>query len=295
MANTITLFKQNAPELLDTVYAEAAKTSVLDMDASLVRDGLNANEIVVPKLSMDGLGDYDRNSGYTDGDVSLTNETVKYNYERGRRLKTDAIDNEETGGVILSNLASEFVRTKVVPEVDAVRFATYAGLASTMSAGVDPALDTGAGILSAIEGVMAAMTDAQVPTESRHLFITATAYNKAKYVATTTSNAILEAFASVQIVPQTRFYTKIALKDGVTSGEETGGYSKAADGANINFLIIEKSAVLQYTKHAKLKVFSPEEDQDGDDYKMLYRIYGLTDAYENKLDGIKGQYTPTAG
>jgi len=77
---------------------------------------------------MDGLGDYDRNSGYIDGDIALTNETVKFNYERGRKLKTDTIDNEETGGVIMANLSSEFLRTKVVPEVDAVRYATYASL-----------------------------------------------------------------------------------------------------------------------------------------------------------------------
>lgn len=287
MANTITLFKQNAPQLLDTVYAEAAKTSVLDMSSDLVKDGINANEIVIPKLSMDGLGDYDRNSGYTDGDVSLTNETVKFNYERGRRLKTDSIDNEETGGVILSNLASEFVRTKVVPEIDAVRFATYAGTANItdlVSAGVTYA--TGAEVLTALEAAMSGMTDAEVPADSRHLFITATLLNKAKYVATTTNNGILDEFASIQVVPQTRFYTAIDLKDGVTTGEEIGGYAKSANGKDINFMIIEKTAMLQYTKHAKIKVFSPDEDQDGDDYKVLYRIYGLNDVYENKTAGV---------
>jgi hypothetical protein len=35
-----------------------------------------------------------------------------------------------------------------------------------------------------------------------------------------------------------------------------------------------------------MKVFVPDEDQDGDNYKMLYRIYGLNDAYENKVAGI---------
>lgn len=287
MANTITLFKQNAPQLLDTVYAEASKTSVLDMSSDLVKEGINANEIVIPKISMDGLGDYDRNSGYTDGDVSLTNETVKFNYERGRRLKTDSIDNEETGGVILSNLASEFVRTKVVPEIDAVRFATYAGTANItdlVSAGVTYA--TGVEVLTAIEGAMADMTDSEVPADSRHLFITSNLLNKAKFVATTTNNGILDEFASIQVVPQTRFYTAIDLKDGVTSGEEVGGYAKASTGKDINFMIIEKTAMLQYTKHAKIKVFSPDEDQDGDDYKVLYRIYGLNDVYENKTAGV---------
>ena len=51
-------------------------------------------------------------------------------------------------------------------------------------------------------------------------------------------------------------------------------------------MIIEKSSTIQYTKHANMKVFLPEEDQDGDNYKVLYRIYALTDVYENKLAGI---------
>ena len=126
--NSIELFKKNAPELLDKVYKAASTTSDFDIDGALVKAGANANEIIVPKLEMDGLGDYDRNSGYLDGDVTLTNETVKFNYERGRKLKTDTIDNEETGGVIMANMSSEFLRTKVVPEVDAVRYATYSSL-----------------------------------------------------------------------------------------------------------------------------------------------------------------------
>ena len=101
MPNTIELFKKNAPELLDKIYKAESTTSDFDINGALVQAGKNANEIIVPVLDMDGLGDYDRNSGYIDGDVSLTNETKKFNYERGRKLKTDTIDNEETGGVVI--------------------------------------------------------------------------------------------------------------------------------------------------------------------------------------------------
>ena len=105
--NSIELFKKNAPELLDKIYKAESTTSDFDINGALVQAGKNANEIIVPVLDMDGLGDYDRNSGYIDGDVSLTNETKKFNYERGRKLKTDTIDNEETGGVILGNLSAD--------------------------------------------------------------------------------------------------------------------------------------------------------------------------------------------
>lgn len=133
MANSITLFKKYI-DLLDEVYQNASVTSALDGDMTLVQMGANTNEIVIPKISMDGLADYDRNGGYVHGDVTLTNETVKFNYDRGRKFTVDAMDNEETAGLAFGKLAAEFIRTKVVPEMDAFRFATYAGTTSTFLA-----------------------------------------------------------------------------------------------------------------------------------------------------------------
>ena len=76
MANSIAKFKKYI-DLLDEVYKQASCTAVLDGDNALVREGANANEIIVPKLSMDGLADYSRNSGYVKGDVTLTMETMQ--------------------------------------------------------------------------------------------------------------------------------------------------------------------------------------------------------------------------
>ena len=114
MPNAITLF-QKYIDKLDEVYKQSALTNDLDMDSTLVRAGANANEIVIPKMSLDGLGDYSRNSGYVNGDVTLTNETVQFNYDRGRKFSVDAMDNEETAGVAFGKLSAEFIRTKVVP------------------------------------------------------------------------------------------------------------------------------------------------------------------------------------
>ena len=331
--NSIELFKKNAPELLDKVYKAVSTTSDFDIDGALVKAGANANEIIVPKLDMDGLGDYDRNSGYLDGDVTLTNETVKFNYERGRKLKTDTIDNEETGGVIMANMSSEFLRTKVIPEVDAVRYATYASLDNITDVAADGIeYETGEEVLKALEDAMTKLDNDEVPEEGRYLRISPTLLSLAEFVSRITNNDIVKKFTQVKKVPQSRFQTKIELlsgKDG--DGERKGGYKKVADkyeltsdesvtsgktyytksGENytkvdspqqgqlstyyektevgsrdINFMIIHKPAMLQYTKHAKMKIFTPESDDSGDFYRMLYRLYGLNDAYENKRAGI---------
>lgn len=292
MANSITTFKKYI-DLLDEVYMNEAKTAILDGDNSLVQAGSNVHEIVIPKISMDGLGDYSRNGGYVDGDVTLTNETVAFNYDRGRAFTVDAMDNEETAGVAFGKLASEFIRTKVVPEMDAFRFATYAGTDGISKVSSGATLSTGADVISALRAGTTTMDEDEVPMEQRYLFITPTLYGLVQDLDTSKSKEVLNRFASITLVPQSRFYTAITLYDGKTDesgssgvNQKPGGYVKAASAKDINFMIIHKPALMQYTKHTVSKVITPEENQTADAYKFPYRAYGLADVYENKVAGI---------
>lgn len=118
MANTIALRKAYST-MLDEVYKLASLTAVLDGPNELVREGANANEILIPKMSMQGLANYNKQTGYVAGDVTLEYETKKCGYDRGRMFTIDAVDNIETAGVAFGRLSGEFLRTKVVPELDA--------------------------------------------------------------------------------------------------------------------------------------------------------------------------------
>lgn len=290
MPNNITLFKKYT-SLLDEVYQNASVTSMLDMNGAMVRMGTNANEIVVPKISMDGLGDYSRNSGYAQGSVTLTHETVKFNYDRGRRFTVDAMDDEETAGVAFGSLSSEFIRTKAAPEQDAFRFATYASV-SGISAATPASLTDAAAVLAALIASQNKMDEDEVPTTERYLFITPTLYNLVQNIDTTKSKAVMDSFAAVTKVPQTRFYTAIDLKDGLDhtgesgTDETSGGFAKASGGKNINFMVIHKPAVIQFSKHVVNKIITPEQNQTSDGWMFFYRSYGLADVYENKLAGI---------
>ena len=285
MANSIALFKTYI-DLLDEVYRQAAKSSVLDMSGALVTAGANANEIVIPKYSMDGLADYKRNSGYVLGDVSLTYENVTYNYDRGRKFNVDAMDNAESAGIAFGSLSSKFIRDRVVPEMDAFRFASYTGTKNILTSGDSETFSDGVDILTSLTNATNAMDEEEVNETGRILFITPTLLTKAKSVDTNKSKEILDRFSSIVMVPQKRFYTGIDLLDGTSENELAGGFKKAAGAKNINYLIIEPSATMQYTKHTVSKVFSPEENQMSDGWAFVYRAYGLCDVYENKTAGI---------
>lgn len=283
MPNQITLATHFIP-ILDEVYRLASLTSDLDGAPELAQQGANAGELIIPKLSMDGLADYSRNSGYVDGDVELVNETVACNYDRGRKFNIDAMDNQETANIAFSRLAGEFIRTKVVPEIDAFRFATYCAIEgiSVTSGTLADATET----IAAIRAASTKMDEDEVPLEDRYLYITPTLKGGIDDLDTTKSREVLKKFKKIVEVPQSRFATAIKLRDGKTEGETKGGYVKADTAKDINFMIIHKAAVIQFPKHVAPKVIPPELNQNGDSWIYSYRNYGIADAYENKVAGI---------
>lgn len=291
MANNITLAK-NYTDLLDKVYKEASVTSDLTSDSSLVRAGANVNEIVYPQIEVTGLGDYDRNSGYTDGSVNLVWKTATFNYDRGTKISVDTMDNEETFDIAFGMAGSELMRTKVAPEADAFTFATLAGL-SGISKATAVTYTTGEEFLTALITACNSMDENEVSQESRILYATPTLINSLMALDTYKSREVLNRFSVIKKVPQSRFYTAIDLYDGKTdktgssgADERIGGYAKATGGKDINFMIIEKSAIIKWDKHTASDVIAPSNNPSADAYISKYRKYGIVDAYKNKLSGI---------
>lgn len=270
--------------MLDEIYKLEAKTNVLDGANELVRQGANANELIIPKISMDGLADYSRNSGYVNGSVDFNFETVKCNFDRGRMFQVDVMDNIETMGMVFGKLSSEFVRTKVIPELDAFRMAKYASLEdiSTVAAAD---LTTGDAVVKALRAATTKMNNDEVPEANRVLFIETGLKGLVDDLDTTKSKEVLKKFSQIIEMPQNRFYTAITQLTG-GEGQKAGGYTRAEGANNINFLVVEKSAAIQFAKRVNSKIIDPEQNQDADAYKYGYRQVGIADAYENKRSGI---------
>ncbi len=262
MPNNIALASQYVP-VLDEIYRLASLTADLDGAPELVRAGANANELIIPMLDMQGLGEYDRNSGYVDGSVSLTNETVKCNFDRGRMFNVDNMDNQETANIAFGQLSRAFIQQKVTPELDAFRFACYASKEGISKVDSGATLSSGENVVKAIRAALTKMDEDEVPTEERYLYITPTLYGMILDMDTTKSREVMARFTKVVQVPQSRFYTSIDQKTG-KDGEEAGGYVKGAEAKDINFMIVHKGAVIQYDKHVAPKIISPENNQTAD-------------------------------
>ncbi len=289
MTQSIALAQKFQP-ILDEIYKASSLTARMDAKTKPVNFA-GANVVQVFKTDPIGLGKYDRVSGYPAGQVVGSWETLTLATERGRSFVIDRMDDEETLGMAFGTLAGEFIRTKVVPEVDAYRFSKYASTAS-INAATPGTLDAN-GIIKALDDAKFELDKDEVPSEGRLLYISDNCLNLLESKVSRflgNENAVdkrVTKYSGMEVimVPQTRFYKGITLDDGATV--DAGGYSKTVStGKDINFMIIHPTAVLQVAKHDSLKVFTPEQNQTTDGWLMQYRLYHDAFVYANKLNGI---------
>lgn len=289
MANTINLVTKMLP-LLDEVYKVEAKSSGLEAPAEFVREASDANSVKIAKMALVGLGNYSKSTGFPAGDISLTWETHTFTNDRGRRFSIDRMDNQESFGLVAARLVGEYMRTHVIPEVDAYRFnkiAANAGASATATltaATAKGAVDTAIVTLQEKEVDDSRMVIYMTPTVAQLLSdnITRTTPNGDKNV-----NNVIETYNGIQVVrvPQTRFYKGITLDAGATSS--AGGYSKTADtGVDINFIVMDRGACYNVTKLNVAKLFTPDENQSKDAWQFDFRLYHDTFVLENKKYGI---------
>lgn len=293
MANSIALASKYLP-ILDELYKAGSKTSVLDTANNRVRF-VGANTVELFKTSIDGLGDYSRNSGFVNGSVTGTWEPLTLTQDRGRSFMIDTMDNDETLGMAFGTLSGEFIRTQVTPELDAYRFAKYASTSGISSSSADITVGT-TDVSELIQTAEQEMGDNEVPEEGRIIFISETAYAGLKSKITREIrngehgvDTTIEYYDGMRVikVPKGRFNTAITLQDGASTGEASGGFvvPKTTSYA-INFMIIHPSAVVQIAKHVAPRIFSPQVNQTADAWKFDYRIYHDCFVEGNKAHGI---------
>lgn len=278
MANAITLRKTYST-LLDEVYKLSSLTAVLDGPNELVREGANANEILIPKMTMSGLADYSKQTGYATGDVTLEYETKKCTYDRGRMFMVDAMDNIETAGIAFGRLSGEFLRTQVVPELDTWRLASYAGYAPSANT-VSGAIADGKAGIAAIRAGRTVIKNAEAKPETCYLYISMNLKGMIDDLDTIASKKVMEGWAGVIEVPEGRFFDKVNLTPGGQGGFTTTG------GKALDFLIVDKNAVIQNQKHTVTKIITPDQNQDADAWKFGYRTVGIAEAKDNKKVAI---------
>lgn len=279
---TATIFQKT----LDQLAVQTAVTGWMEANAGQVIYNGGA-EVKIPKLSLQGLGDYDRDGGYKQGSIKLEYETRKMTQDRGRKFHLDAMDVDETNFVATAGtVMGEFQRVHVTPEIDAYRLSAIATEAITDNKGIvkygyTPAEAT---ILREIKTMIKQIRDAGYNGD---LVIHATGdvclelelAMAGKLTAMTFSqggvDTTVPAVDKCPIIetPANRMYTAIQINDGEAEGQQEGGYAKGATAKEINFMILPKDAPIAISKQDKMRIFDPNTNQRANAWQMDYRRF----------------------
>ena len=290
VSNSIGLAAEYLP-LLDEVYKATSKSAILDTLQDRVRWSDEYHTFYLFETAMGGLADYDRNNGFVRGDVTAQWRAYEPQWDRGRQFLVDRVSNAESREMAFATLAGEFMRTKVVPETDAVRFAHYAQNAASGNKDTE-SLANSAAVIASIDDATAVLDDAEVPYEGRILFVNPTIYKLFKAGITRYTmngeNGIdynIEMYNDMRVitVPSGRFNTEVTLAQ-PDSHDDAGGYT--ATGSTINYMIVHPSAVMQAVKLANPRIFSPEVVQEAQAWMYDFRQYHGAWVKHEKANGI---------
>jgi hypothetical protein len=280
MANTIEMAKAYVP-MLDTLYKQGSKTATLDVAPALVKAGNTAGSFLLPQMTLTGLGDYSRAAGYAKGEVDFSWVEYAYTQDRGRRFTVDAVDDIETAGQMFGALSAEFIRLHVIPEIDAYRLAK---LAAGAGSGTEGILVTADDVIEALNAAHVELLEAEVDAERMALFISPTMLALAKNAPDSAAKCPVLNEVEVVSVPQSRLVTGIETDAGAETDE--GGWGKALDAEDVNFILLDKGAVFSDAKHDVPRVFDPTTYQDANAWAFDYRIYHDMFILDNKATGV---------
>lgn len=286
--NTIALSVAMADEL-DKALVEGSVTGML-ADGDRLKAQFMGNGIVVVKdIDMQALGDYDRDTGFAAGAITISHTPYQLTQDRSRTFQIDSQDADESGiGNIAGVVMKEFVRTKVVPEFDAYVLSKIVGIANTNNhvtnvTGTWPINTTLAQITTTINNVQTAagydeelvcfvdsgvFAALQTTTEiSRSLDISD--FKKGDI------NTKVFSYNGVQIhpVPAARMKSAYTFYDGKSSGQTNGGFVPASGAKDVKIIVLPKRAVNVVRKHEKTRIFAPDKNLTADAWKLDYRLY----------------------
>ena len=280
---------------LDKALTQKAVTGLF-IDNVLQANFIGAKTVLIPEVDMQALGNYNRDTGFVEGTVSISNTPYVLSMDRGRSFQIDREDADESGiPELMSKVSSEFVRTKVIPELDAYVLSKLAQLALTNAA------ITGDPTTAALKMLQDAIIKAQEAAgfdEELVAFVDGKMLNALQNSEEISRHLVMNDFKKGELhtqvtslngvailpVPDSRMKTAYNFFDGTTAGQEDGGFTPAANAKSIGLLLVPRRAASLIKKTEQVRCFDPAHNLKADAWKLDYRLY-----YDVVLkDSLKG-------
>ncbi len=283
---------------LDRMFAQKSATGFF-ADNALSTKFVGAKTVIIPDVNFQGLADYDRDTGFTRGAITVSNTPYTMSMDRARSLQIDREDMTETGVANLAGkILGEYVRTKVVPECDAYVLSKLGGLAvsrcNTLDGNKSKPMETLIKLINEVQSVVGYDEElvAFVNGYTYASMMSSTDVSKTINVTDFKQgdvNLKVKTLNGVAIIPVVSERMKTAYEFNSTG---VGGFIPADKAREIYMMVLPKRGAHLVKKTENMRIFTPEQNLDADAYKFDYRIY--YDVFVNKsgVDAIWAWVSP---
>lgn len=284
---------------LDKVFEQKSVTGFF-ADNTLAAKFVGAKTVIIPDIDFQGLADYDRDTGFTKGAITVSNNSYTMSMDRARSLQIDREDMDETGIASLAGkVLGEYVRTKVVPECDAYVLSKLAGLAATRSNTVNGSIskpfETLCQLINEVQSVagydeeLVAFIDSGMYAALQNSgeisrMITVSDFKQGDINLKVKS---INGVALLPVVPQ-RMKTAYTF-----NSANAGGFTPLDNAREIYMLVCPKKGAHLVKKTEQMRIFTPEQNIDADAYKFDYRIYYDVFVEKSGVDAVWAWISPT--
>ncbi len=283
---------------LDKLFALKSATGFF-ADNLFAKKFVGAKTVIIPDIDFQGLADYDRDTGFSRGAITVSNTSYTMQMDRARSLQIDREDMDETGIASLAGkILGEYVRTKVVPECDAYVISKLAGLAANRSNLVDGDIE------NPFEALCSLIRNVQQEVgydEELVAFIDGSVYAKLQNSPEISRQIIINDFKQGDVNLKVNSINGVALIPVVSERmktaytfrtSEAGGFVPTANAKGVYMMVCPKKGAHLVRKTENMRVFTPEQNIDADAYKFDYRIYYDVFVKKSGLDAVWAWLSP---
>ena len=285
-------------EELDRLFTQKSATGFFADNAFGARF-VGAKTVIVPDIDFQGLADYDRDTGFTRGAITVSNTSYTMQMDRARSLQIDREDLDETGVANLAGkILGEYVRTKVIPECDAYCLSKLSGLAlsrgNTINADTEMPFTALTQLINNVQKKVGFDTELVAFIDCNMYARLANSPEITKLITVSDFkqgevNLTVKSLNGVALIPvvSERMKTSYTFNSGAAGGFVAGENAKSA-----LMIVCPKDGAHLMKKTEKMRIFAPDQNPDADAFKFDYRIYYDVFVKKSGLDAVWAWIAP---
>ncbi|MHC5227572.1 hypothetical protein ACYSNW_04745 [Enterococcus sp. LJL99] len=251
---------------------------------------LNAQSFETTTIETSGYKSHTRDKGFNSGKMENKKQVYTLEFDRDIEFYVDIADEDETNqDLAAARVSGTFVTENAGPEVDAYRFSKMATAAiaegktantkltvdnvySVLKAAILPLRKYGAG------NIVGYLSSETMDLLERSKEFTRNITNQNVGMTALESRITsLDGVILVEVWDTDRFATKFNF---------TEGFVKAADGLDIDFLLVVKQAVIAKAKFNSIYLFAPGTHTEGDGWLYQNRLYHDLFVLKSRKDAL---------